>query len=616
MNILVSTAPPAHLRITETMICDFLINPVLGIRVLFGYDLDAYQRVRAKTIWWTPRVMDSSGFSSLKTQVAWMIFNLRCLLFPGHVVGVYYPSFDASKRNYVPMFTKVAAQSEIYRAQVGRQRVIGVDGKTDQEAKALHKGPSCYVFDYKNGSQQAIPAPGFLQDAKTQAGTRFHDLVVDEWTKILAMKSNDGSGESGIEKQLVGRTTLESWNKNHPIYRNHHLFLATAEDTMHPAHRKYHAFMKEIRAGNPDYAHISFSMKDLSDLPCRGGATFRERFREDMTLKDMKQNKTRAGFLQEALGIWSKNGRGWYTPDTIQKCFQLGVMQKAEVYCSRAEDPEAERALYFFGVDPSKADTAKADDGAIVGLRAVPIAGIVPDIRGYKLSPCYAFKVRKADAGQWSGIIHRKHADFGLTGIMMDPGGGGVWIQPELRKTEQKHQGLSRIVRPIATLEDEEGLMIMGDFILCMFRPKDTRIQQTWGHMPNLKMENLIDLSHEELRESLSQIAFPPYWRTLPREVTSTWSEEKKWANILISDPKIGIGAQLQQIFVQTNEDGTTFYSKPANARIFNSRTRRDFAYAFLYSFIRFLVWLKGADQDLGLPNEDDAAMCWGASPN
>lgn len=616
MNIHTPSVPPV-LRITETMICDVLCDPVLGARILLGEELDAFQRVRLKVSWWSPRCIDSSGFSSEKTGNMVRKALLRSLLFDGQVSAIYYPSFDAAKRIFMPPFLRIAMQSPILRAQLGRQRILGVDGKSHEEEKALKKGPACYVIDFKNGSQILLPAPGFLQDAKTQAGQRFHDLYIDEWTKIMALgsKSNDTKNpHTGIESQLLGRSTLASWNKEHPLYCNHHLFLATAEDTMHPAYHRYMVFQREVKAGNPDYALISFSYKDYSDKQARNGLTFRQ-FRNDKVIEDIrKANTSRSHFLQEALGIWSKNGRGFYTGESIARCYALGERMGAQVYCSRAEDPEAENALYFAGVDPARAETKKADDGAIVVLRAVPLAGITNDPHGYKLSFCYAYKVRGADAPQWSGIIHKKHRHFHFAGIMMDPLGGGAWIQPELRKTEQVIEGIRITVRPIATLEEEADIQTAADFILTIFRPKDLQVNKTWGNMSMLKMENLIDNAHVEFRDGLNMgIGFPKYVKQLPRDQTAGWSKEKFYASVLISDPKIGIGAQCMAISVATNDDGTVFLSKPSGARMFSSRIRKDFCYAAMYAYARFKVWLANNEGDLRELKDEDAVLCWGS---
>jgi hypothetical protein len=609
MDIYVPSTP-AHLKITQTMVEDFIIDPVLGVKVIFGYKMDAFQRARMKICWWTPRVMDSSGFSSAKTINMWFVSNLRALLLPDHVVGVYYPNFDSGKRIYWLYFREVAQHSKLYAAQCGKERVDGIDGKSNEVGKAMDKGPSCYVFEYRNGSRIMMPAPGFMQGAKSQAGMRFNDLDVDEWTKIEA-----GKGE-GIDDQLVGRTTRACHNKLHPVFRNHHLFLATAEDTMHPAYPRYHKFLQEVKEGNPDYYVFSFCFKDYSNAPFDSTQTFKDRFREDQVIKDLRK-KGRAGFLQEALGVWSNNGRGWYTSETIRHCYEVGERNEAKVYLSRQEDPQGSKAHYFVGVDPARSETKKADDGAIVTLRAVPlIAESAQEIEGYDLSWCYARRVRKADAKQWSGIIHGIHQAFSLTGICMDPGGGGTWIQPELKKTEQIINGVSRTVRPIASLEDEEGMAVVGDWILSMFRPRDLRVKQTWPNLDALKWEKLIETGHFELRAGLEYgIGFPKPLSMLPSEEVKGFSKEKIWATNILSHPREGMGAQLMKIFVLTDQTGAALLTKSAGALRFSSKSDKDFAYAGMYAYASFLMWLRSGELDVSVPDED-ADMCVGSSAN
>jgi hypothetical protein len=67
------------------------------------------------------------------------------------------------------------------------------------------------------------------------------------------------------------------------------------------------------------------------------------------------------------------------------------------------------------------------------------------------------------------------------------------------------------------------------------------------------------------------------------------------------------------QICVQTNDDGSTFYTKGVlPARVFSSKVKKDFAYAALMAYCRFLMWVRGASNDL-IVDEENAAMC-GAS--
>jgi hypothetical protein len=247
-----------------------------------------------------------------------------------------------------------------------------------------------------------------------------------------------------------------------------------------------------------------------------------------------------------------------------------------------------------------------------VVLRAVPIGSeSANEVSMFKLSWCYAYKVRKADAPAWSGIIHQKHAHFGFTGLMMDPGGGGNWIRPELAKVSQKIRGIDTIVRPIACLEDEQTMMMNAEFILSMFILKDLRVAQVFGNMNLAGPENLNDMAHTELVEAIANIGFPiPVARTL--DETSPFlpgqfaSDEERHASTLVEL----IGTQLMGVFFQLNDDGTTFYTR-RNARVFGSKKRKDFAYAAMMAYFRFLLWMRSGSQEIHL-SDQEAAMAGG----
>ena len=89
------TRVPRHLRITPTMVDDFLIDPVLGIYVLFGVKLDVFQAVATRITWWVPNVLDSSGFGTGKSFRLFLVSNLRALLMPGQQIVAYYQTFQA-----------------------------------------------------------------------------------------------------------------------------------------------------------------------------------------------------------------------------------------------------------------------------------------------------------------------------------------------------------------------------------------------------------------------------------------------------------------------------------------------------------------------------------------
>lgn len=595
---LVSTIPdiyvpsvPKHLKLTESMIRDFTCRPDLCAKVVFGEVMDAFQSARLKDYVWTPRCMDSSGFSSAKSRTFFLAFNIRCILIGNHYAGVYYQNFNNGQQVFWQYYDTYQRRSPMFRAQLGAMNLES----TDIEDKGTKKGSSCWVATFRNGSKLFLPAPGFLTDSKSQAGLRFNDIGIDEWTKIEA------TGSTGIDDQLIGRCTRESFNQHHPFWCNHNLFLATAEDTLHPAYERYRIYCKRVEAGDPDYSVISYNFKDYSDLKMFGSRkSFKETLRELRTLKDQRAKWTKAKYLQEGLGIWSKNGRGWYEVETLDKCVALGIDRGLTPLIRRNEpgQKDNENVHYFLGADPSKGDKKKADDGALVLMRAIPIVEDAADNLGdWQLDFVWAYKVRKADATQWAALIHWKDQHFKYSGVMMDHGGGGIWIRPELAKSKQIINDQEKQVVPIVTLDDDS--VAVGNYCLTMFSRSDDQIKRKWE---NLKGDdNLIDYAHSEFLEALERgIGFPKAFNERSAEEVKGWGDERKWANRLLDKAR----EQLAAISVATDDQGKWLMTSH-NAKQFDARGKKDFAYACVHAYTRFLVWLKTSDREYKVREED-----------
>lgn len=592
MDIHVSSSPK-HLKITQTMIEDFIINPVLGAKVIFGEVMDEFQKSRLKTYWWVPFTMDSSGFSSFKTRTFWLAFNLRCLLIPDHVAGVYYQNFNTGQKTFWQYFDVFRRRSPIYRAQIGKMAA----DLTETEGKGTVKGPSCWNCYYKNESHLMLPAPGFLTDARSQASIRLNDLGVDEWTKI------DATGSTGIDDQLIGRCTRESFNQHHPFWCNHQLFLATAEDTLHKAYDRYQSFKREVDNGNPDYSCINYSFKDISDRPAYSGKSFRSALRIDKILKTMKGKMSPSKFRREGLGLWSVNGTSWYSEESVKAAVELGRRRELFPIISRSEyDKDSEQVRYFLGADPAKGDGKKSDDGALVVLRARQIVPEPVDVQDYQLDFVWAYKVKRADASQWSALIHQKNRHFLFSGICLDHGGGGNWIKPELAKQRQIIRDEPVEVIPIVTPDDNS--VVHGNYCLIMFSHGDESIRRKWETLKGA--DNLIDAGHCELKEALERnlIGFPMPVGEVPKDLRESWCEEKLWASRLLDVCR----KQLMSIAMLTDDQGNAIRTRN-DAHQFTARGKKDFAYAAVHAYVRFLVWLKHSDLEYQVKNED-AELC------
>lgn len=310
---------PRRFKINDSLIEEFLIDPVAAAYCIFGVKLDAFQRVRLRKYWWIPEVIDSSGVSTGKTLVFWIYSNLRAILIGKHTVGVFYQTFSTGKEAFWNQYTKPWGQHPVFRAQLGRFDELG------REAKSTQKSPSCYSFGFNNGSRVLMPAPSWLRDAQNLGSYRFNTGGIDEWTKV------ENTGTTGIDDQFLGRITETNWNQNHPIWCNHFKFLATAESQGHPAWRRYNRFLNRMRKGNPHVDVFSFNYKDYSDEEIEKGRTFKSKFRQENTMNQMKDQLERDHVMREVYGIWSKSGRGWYSAEAIDRAIELGRQLGFEV---------------------------------------------------------------------------------------------------------------------------------------------------------------------------------------------------------------------------------------------------------------------------------------------
>jgi hypothetical protein len=647
----------AHLQITQTMVEDFLVDPVLGLYVIMGIKLDVFQAYAARVTWWVPNVIDSSGFGTGKSFRIFALSNLRALLIPGQQIVAYYQTFQAMKDIYWKNYENFGRnRAPIFDAQLGR---MSKDG--DEEGKDNTRGPACYQQAFKNGSCIYGPAPNWLQGAKGQAGLTFNEGIIDEWTKVETMtpkgtkvQGDAGNLLGGIDQQILGRIRNKSFNQYHMLWKNHIVFTATAEAEQHPAYQRVKQFKKEIAAGNPEYAIITTCFKDFSnvrterdirieDCECKSrkpeianaetgktetkcpkcggegrvmrstpGKAFKEEVPDWNIIKMMKGRST-TYFRREALGLWARETKGYYSEENLANCVTAGINAATEVVCTReglnSRVQNSEEVRYFLGVDSAPAQSTKADDGGLATLRLRPRPGLgrAPTsanadwlfeavwayrVRGQRVKPgeegAHFYAQR---TGDWSGLIHLKHQHFRLDGIMMDSQGGGQLIWPELNKVMQRIDGVDRARTPITTEDDRE--VGHAHRILCMFLKKHCEL--VWPIL-GPTVDCLLTAAHQSLCDAVrhAEILFPKPFNDRPAAETAAWPLEQKWALKNLDAAR----HQMANIQVATKEDGDYLPTRNG-AFTFSASGRKDLAYALLYAYVRALIWLKNNELDL-----------------
>ena len=605
------------------MVDDFLIDPVLGVSVIFKVKLDAYQASRLRYYWWVPNVIDSSGFGTGKSLTFWLFMQLRCIILGNQWVCAYYQTFEAGKKIFWPYYTQFNKRvAPLFHAQLGKMDMVGEVG----DEKNNTRGPACYYQHYRNESRVMMPAPNWFQSATGQAGLTINVAGIDEWTKVETMtKKNDqrtvnekGEVVGGINQQILGRVRRECFNREHPLWGNHRLFLATAESMNHPAHARVRVFQKEIAKGNPNYALISYSFKDVSNLKSHTGKPFRDQIIDWTTIKDMQANFTKAHFLRECLGIWARETTGWYSEESLNRCVGAGISAgtEPEIQRSGAENEKVGYVLtrlmgqpyyrYFMGIDPAPAQGKKSDDGALAVLRARPKPGLNAEPGSnpgdWLVEFVWAYRMRGATVDQWSGFIHQKHRHFNLDGILMDPNGGGQWLYPKMASARQSINGIETECVPIRRLDDPGGGNAF--LLLNLFSREDRAITTLWQFLKG--DDNLYEAMHVAFQEVVEQAsaAFPLPFNERPKETTQDWPEEKKWALKDLDAAR----EQMLNIQVAKRDDGEWILTRN-HAKTFSAAGKKDLAYACGFAYVRFLLWLKMCEWEYSGSGDGDSGI-------
>src|ERR1035437_7966882 len=173
LNILIPSIPRI-LKISPMMREHLLCDPVYAAQTLLSIKFDSFQAYAFRLGWWVPNVIDESGFGTGKSLRLWALAQLRCMLMEDQWCYAYYQRFQSGKDIFWAHYEEAFARNKYFRAQLGH-----VDFDGDKEGKDITKGPACYIQHFRNGSRVMMGAPGWLQNAVSQAGITLSWALID-----------------------------------------------------------------------------------------------------------------------------------------------------------------------------------------------------------------------------------------------------------------------------------------------------------------------------------------------------------------------------------------------------------------------------------------------------
>lgn len=266
---------------------------------------------------------------------------------------------------------------------------------------------------------------------------------------------------------------------------------------------------------------------------------------------------------------------------------------------------------FFLGGDTAPSESHRSDDGSlVVGLATPRDPGLTWEtlsdneadwhfdfVRARTLT-----SVEKASARQWSALMHQWHQLYSFEKILLDPGGGGIFVARELKSQRQIINGAEQDVTPIADQVNGPREVSRGYFILHLYKRGDPGIELLW---PGLAGDDkLNDAAYSEMKSAVDTggVSWPARLEDLRRdnpEALKGWTPERFGA----LDALNRTVDQFKNVSVVTMEgpDGPQFAMTRRGARQFTATGKKDLMSGSMYCYLAFRIWLRSEDWKSGI---------------
>jgi hypothetical protein len=280
-------------RLTAMMIDDFIHDPVLAVRVIWGARIPPHEELRLWGMWMQPFFMDHSGAGTGKSLVMCWVIAMRSMFFAERTAGFISRTFRQGKMVCRQYFDRWAETVPIFRNSLQ----FNIRG----EPSIIHSSDE-WVYQFKNGSQTRMIPPGFQTEGEGAYSEDWTDGYFDEFSRME---------HEVLSKVYIGRVRKpvpECYPMDN-ICTHHICFLGTSNYTWNPAFKRVQQFRKEIASGNPKFGLQSWNYKHIPD-------SFDRLKNEDLInlrLGDMRDDQ----ILTEVMGEWAEDSLGYYSARDI-----------------------------------------------------------------------------------------------------------------------------------------------------------------------------------------------------------------------------------------------------------------------------------------------------------
>jgi len=419
---------PEFLQSSNNLVQFYRDNPAIAAKDLLNVELSDVQKVVLRSMWFRNYTMAIMCRGSGKTFINAVFACLKCLLYPGHRVGLLAPTFRQSKFMFDEC-KRLWQRSEIL--QNGTER------------KPTQQSDNCYLqfksVRGKNGSLiQAVP----LGDGSKIRGSRFFSIICDEFPHIpedifnmvirpmAATVSDPMENVARIvrQKSLLAKGLITEAEIDSDYVANQIIITSSGYFTFNHMYKLYCVYRDEMRRGNEKYGvfRVPYTL-----LP--------EGFLDKDNIESAKREMSSLEFKMEYEAAFIPDTEGFYKASLLEAC-------KSRDFTTQVAGTPGKS--YVLGIDPARTE----DSFAIVVAELGRPAKIV-----------HALELQKQPFPRMVELIENLCDAFDVTKIYMDSQGGGHAIKDILAENNKDHRE-----GPILDSDDEVHQLKSGRFLLTM----------------------------------------------------------------------------------------------------------------------------------------------------